>query len=401
MEVKIGKGLPKGIFTAPPSKSYAHRLLICSALCGKGVAVSGVAKSEDMHATLDCIRALGTACSFSGDKVILEENKRENATYIFNCRESGSTLRFFIPIALLRGGVCEFRGTQRLISRGISVYEEIFKSQGIALEYTEDTITLNGKLRAGVFEVRGDISSQFISGLFFALPLLDGDSVVRITTPLESRPYVDITIDCLNRFGVEIAEIGKNEFFIKGNQKYSCIDTTVEGDFSNSAFLDAFAVLGADVSVEGLNYDSYQGDKVYKEFFEQIKKGTLNADISSCPDLAPILFALCSASGGGVISGTRRLKIKESDRANAMAQELAKLGIRVDVLENEVKIHKGELKTPTQKLFSHNDHRIVMALSVLATLVGATIENAEAVAKSYPDFFEVLSSHGVDCEVVK
>lgn len=400
MKIKIEKGLPSGVFDAPPSKSYAHRLLICSALSGKECSVSGIAPSEDMLATLDSVKALGVSFAQSGDTVTFKENCAPLGNE-FNCRESGSTLRFFIPIALARGGVCVFKGTERLISRGISVYENICRQCGISYESEKDYIRFDGKLTSGSYEVRGDISSQFITGLFFALPMLDGDSVVKITTELESRPYVDITIDCLSRFGIEVVERANNEFYIKGNQKYKCQSTKVEGDFSNSAFLDAFALLGAPVCVNGLNYASKQGDKVYLELFKKIQNGFLEADISACPDLAPILFALCAAKDGGYITGTRRLKIKESDRAEAMAAELSKLGISVDVYENAVKINKGELRTPSVSLYSHNDHRIAMALSVLATLVGAEIDGAEAVSKSYPDFFEVLKSHGVQCEVAK
>ncbi len=401
MEITIKKGLPSGKFVAPPSKSYAHRLLIASALSGGSTQISKISKSEDMYATLDCIRALGTNATLNRGRVTFEKNDPCAYTGIFNCRESGSTLRFFIPIALARGGVCVFNGTSRLISRGISVYEDICKKQGIKVRVADTSITLDGKLKPDIFEVRGDISSQFISGLFFALPLLDGDSTVKITTELESRPYVEITIECLSYFGIEIIEKEKNEFYIKGNQRYKCKSARVEGDFSNSAFLDAFGVLGAPVSVIGLNAYSRQGDKIYKELFEKIKNGYLEADISACPDLGPILFALCSACEGGYITGTKRLKIKESDRAEAMAMELSKMGIRLDVYENAVKINKGTLKAPSERLCSHNDHRIVMALSVLATLTGATICGAEAVNKSFPTFFDVLRAHGVKCEVSK
>lgn len=398
MKVKIKKGLPSGTICAPPSKSYAHRLLICSALA-KGGVVRGVSRSEDMLATLDCIGALGI--SYTLENKIATLSSVGNTSTIFNCRESGSTLRFFIPIALARGGVCEFHGTQRLISRGISVYEDICSKQGISVKKDACSLTFSGKLRPDTFEVRGDISSQFISGLFFALPLLDGDSVVKITTELESKPYIDITIDTLSRFGVKIEQRDNNEYFIKGNQKYIPTDAEVEGDFSNAAFLDAFGVLGTDISVIGLRYCSLQGDKVYIELFEKIKSGYLEADITACPDLGPILMALCSAREGGYITGTKRLKIKESDRAQAMATELAKLGIRVDVFENAVKIHKGQLKQPSEALCSHNDHRIVMALSVLATLVGAEIDGCEAVSKSYPEFFEDIGSLGVSYEMAE
>ena len=400
MEITIKKGFPSGTFVAPPSKSYAHRLLIASCLSGKECSVSRVAKSEDMLATLDCIRALGTSYTVRGAKVIFEDNKPESATSQFNCRESGSTLRFFIPIAIARGGVCEFKGSKRLISRGISVYEDICREQNIRLEYVgEDTIRFSGQLKPDTFLVRGDISSQFISGLFFALPTLNGDSVVKITTALESRPYIDITLDCLSRFGIEIEERENNEFFIRGNQSYTPRDTFVEGDFSNSAFLDAYGVLGADVSVKGLNYYSRQGDMIYKTMFKEIAKGYFEADISECPDLAPILFALCGAKNGGYITGTKRLAIKESDRATAMASELSKFGIRLDVYENAVKIHKSDLKKPSEPLSSHNDHRIAMALSVLASLTGATLEGAEAVNKSFPTFFDTVKRHGVKYEV--
>ncbi len=401
MEITIKKGFPSGTFVSPPSKSYAHRLLIASFLSGKECSVSKVSKSEDMKATLDCINALGTFYKMNGSKVIFEDNKPESATNIFNCRESGSTLRFFIPIALAKGGVCEFKGTPRLISRGISVYEDICKKQNISFEYQNNSIKFTGKLHPDTFLVRGDISSQFISGLFFALPTLDGDSVVKITTALESRPYIDITLECLSKFGIVIEEKENNEFFIKGNQKYTPQNTSVEGDFSNSAFLDAYGVLGADVFVKGLNFFSQQGDKIYKKLFEQISEGYLEADISACPDLAPILFALCGAKNGGYITGTKRLAIKESDRAVAMASELSKFGIRLDVFENAVKIHKSTLKTPSEKLNGHNDHRIVMALSVLASLTGATIEGAEAVHKSFPTFFDTIKRHGVKYEVKK
>ena len=212
MRVRIKKGLPSGCFNAPPSKSYAHRLLICSALSGGECSVSNVSRSEDVYATIDCIRALGTEFSFSDGKICFEKNDLKKSNNIFSCRESGSTLRFMIPIALSRGGAFEFRGAKRLIDRGISVYEDVFRNQGISVRKCEDAINFEGKLKPGIFEVRGDISSQFITGLLFALPMLDSDSTVRVTTELESRPYIDITVDCLSRFGIEIREDKKNEF---------------------------------------------------------------------------------------------------------------------------------------------------------------------------------------------
>ena len=398
MRVTIGKSVACGSVYAPPSKSYAHRLLICAALTGESVTVEGISDSEDMGATLDCIRALGACAVKEGNCVkfshvhgFLADGKS------FFCRESGSTARFFIPIALAFGGKMTFYGTERLISRGFSVYEDICKEQNIRLEYDDRYLTLEGRLHSGEFKVKGNISSQFISGLMFALPLLKGDSVIRVTTELESRPYIDITIDALKRYGIEITEKENNTFYIKGEQKYKPSDTTVEGDYSNSAFLDAFNILGGDVSVLGLDPHSHQGDKAYLSMLDAIKNGDPTLDISACPDLGPIIFALAGVSNGATVKGTARLKIKESDRCEAMKEELSKLGIDVHVYDNYVRINAPkELKKPREVLYGHNDHRIVMALSVISSLVGATIDGAEAVSKSFPDFFNVIGSLGIE-----
>ncbi len=398
MKITIGKSVAKGSIIAPPSKSYAHRLLICAALCGESAIVDGISDSEDMGATLDCIRALGGNAVKEGKCVNFSKVTELSADgKSFLCRESGSTARFFIPIALAFGGKMTFYGTERLISRGFSVYEDICREQNIRLEYDDRYLTLEGKLHSGEFKVKGNISSQFISGLMFALPLLKGDSIIRVTTELESRPYIDITIDALKRYGIEIEEKENNTFYIKGEQKYQPNNMTVEGDYSNSAFLDAFNILGGDVSVFGLDPNSYQGDKAYLSMLDAIKNGTPNLDISACPDLGPIIFALAGVSNGATVNGTARLKIKESDRCEAMREELSKFGIDMHVYDNYVHIiAPKELKKPGEVLYGHNDHRIVMALSVISTLVGATIDGAEAVSKSFPDFFHVIGSLGVE-----
>ncbi len=398
MRVRIGKGAAIGTAYAPPSKSYAHRLLICSALSGENSLIKGISESEDMEATLDCIGALGGCYTRQADTVMFEKGySLEAHGKELNCRESGSTIRFFIPIALALGGRVKFCGTERLMSRGFSVYEDICREQNIKFSYEKDSIVLDGALKSGEYRIRGDISSQFISGLMFALPLLPGDSVIRITTELESRPYIDITVDVLSKYGIVIEEREKNCFFIKGGQKYSPNNMTVEGDYSNSAFLDAFNLVGGRVFVLGLNEESCQGDKIYKELFYKLKEISPKIDISSCPDLGPILFALAGVINGAYITGTRRLRIKESDRCHAMATELLKFGIITEIEENSVKIIAPEkLKVPSEALWGHNDHRIVMALTVIATLTGAVIEGAEAVSKSYPNFFEVIRALGTE-----
>lgn len=398
MIAKIKKSVAKGTVSPPPSKSYAHRLLICGALAKGRSEISGIIESQDMLATLDCIEALGINYEKNGTVVTFNGHAKRAKKYKFYCRESGSTLRFFIPIALLFGGECEFYGTNRLLSRGLEVYEDICKEQGIQIARYEDRIVFDGTLKAGCFNVRGDISSQFISGLLFALPLLENDSVINITTELESASYVDITIDALRAFGIEIQR-ENNKLYIRGGQACKPASIAVEADASNAAFLEAFNFLGGEVSVLGMNKDTIQPDGIYKRLFELLNSDSPTIDISSCPDLGPILFALAAMKNGATFTGTRRLKIKESDRAQAMASELKKLGIQLDVYENSVIVNKGIAKAPSEILCGHNDHRIVMALAVVSTLFGAEINDAQAVAKSYPDFFNDLKTLGIRCEV--
>lgn len=402
MKAIIEKSIANGTILAPPSKSYAHRLLICAGLANGTSEIDGIIKSEDMLATLDCLSTLGVLHTLKNDKATIHGSYKiyENQVLRYQCRQSGSTLRFFIPIALLSGGVCEFYGSERLLSRGLDVYFDICKRQNIKYEIYKDKIVFEGKLKPDTFNVRGDISSQFITGLLFALPLLKEDSIINITTKLESAKYIDITIDALKAFGIEITR-NEGSFYIKGNQQYKCTNASVEADASNSAFLDAFNYIGGSVCVKGLNKNTYQPDGIYGELFEKIANGTPTIDISNCPDLGPILFALAGVKNGAKFTGTSRLKIKESDRAGAMAAELKKLNIALDVYENEVIVHKSEPKRPTEILSSHDDHRIVMANSVILSLFGGTIDGCEAVTKSYPNFFDDIRALGIRCEVIE
>ncbi|MDD5923928.1 MAG: 3-phosphoshikimate 1-carboxyvinyltransferase [Clostridia bacterium] len=397
MDVIIEPSVAKGNITAPPSKSYAHRMMICAALAKGESTVAGISQSQDMLATLNCIKSLGVSYSLVGD--VLSINGYTCLTQdfkAFDCNESGSTLRFFIPLSLLFCNKASFTGTQRLLQRGIGIYEKLFKSKGINVDISQNEIILTGSLSAGEYELSGNISSQFVSGLMFALPLLDGESTIKVIPPVESRPYIDITIDVLSQFGIKITEQEKNVFKIAGGQSYQCEDSIVEGDWSNSCFFYALNSLGADIHINGLNHNSLQGDRVCIENLKKLDLPNQIIDISDCPDLAPVLFATAAAKNGATFIGTKRLKIKESDRASVMAQELKKFGIKTDVLENKVIIHKGILQKPCVTLDSHNDHRIVMAEALLACITGAKITGAEAVKKSYPDFFDKLQELGVE-----
>lgn len=398
MKIEIAKGVARGTVTAPPSKSYAHRMMICAALAHGCSQIGGISTSEDMLATLDCLSAMGVRTSIEGDSLTVEGGAPQlTKDTLFPCRESGSTLRFFIPLTVAIGDGAVFTGTPRLLERGIGIYEELFSKKGISVTHTSQGIALSGRLEAGEFTIAGNVSSQFISGLLFALPLLKGNSILRILPPVESRRYIDMTVEVLSSFGITVTGVSENIFSIQGGQIYQPRCLSVEGDWSNGAFLHAFNRLSGSVNVQGLRADSLQGDAICLELFRQLDEDDCPViDISNCPDLGPILFAMAAAKHGAVFTGTARLRIKESDRGQAMAQELAKLGVTVDVEENRIVVHKGAICAPKQSLNGHNDHRIVMALSVLATLTGATVTGAEAVRKSYPQFFHDLGHLGLE-----
>lgn len=403
MKIRINEGKAKGIVKAPPSKSMAHRLLICAGLSKGTCIVHGIVRSKDVEATMDCLRAVGVKLEEAEGSIRVTgaDIKNASAGKILDCGESGSTLRFFVPLCLISGANAVLRGSKRLMERPLGIYKTMCEDRGLLFSQDETSLMVKGPLKSGNFKLAGNISSQFISGLLFALPLLDGDSVVTITPPIESRSYINMTISALALFGVEASWQDEKTIYIKGNQEYKCSEAWVEGDYSNAAFFEALNVLGGDVKIDNLPENSIQGDRVYGKMFDQLKKGTPALDISDCPDLAPILFAVAAAKNGGVFSGTRRLKIKESSRAEVMTEELAKFGVSSSVYDDEVIIYPIEFRKPSGELDGHNDHRIVMAEAILLTLTGGVIDGAEAVTKSFPDFFEKLKSLGIEVKEIE
>ncbi len=395
MTVTIEKSVARGKISAPPSKSAAHRALIAAAL-SSGCEVKNIEYSSDISATLDCLECLGAKVERCENSVVLGSlNPFAAPDCEMDCRESGSTLRFLLPLCMLSGSEITLRGTKRLFSRNLEIYAEIAAQNGVEFLKRDNFVTVKGKLKAGEYKVAGNISSQFITGLLFALPLLKGDSTLEITGNFESAPYVELTLKALKDAGINIQKKSDTLFFISGEQEYNCGSVTVEGDYSNAAFLDGLNMLGGSVEVAGLSGDSLQGDRVYLQMYNDLKNGIKEFDLSNCPDLAPVMFALSAVHGGAHFTGTRRLKIKESDRAEAMKTELQKFGIKVEVNENDVTVFGGELLAPQKTLCGHNDHRIVMALSLLCSVTGGSISGAESVAKSYPDFFEKISKLGI------
>lgn len=398
MKVKILPSKTSGEVSAPPSKSFAHRYLIGSVLsCGKCV-IKNIADSDDISATLSCIEQLGGSVTKDGNIVtVIPTNEKQIENAVFDCKESGSTLRFFIPVVLATGAKnCTFLGSERLLARGIKEYEKLFENSDVKIKSDEKSIEVNGTLSAGNYEISGEVSSQYTTGMLFALSVLDGKSTLKITGNAESRAYVDMTIKVLKDFGADITETEKNFFEINGKGRLSPGEFTVEGDWSNAAFLIALSRLVGTISVSGLNENSVQGDRFLSVAFDALDGENAEIDLKDCPDLAPILFSYAAYKNGGKFINTRRLRVKESDRANVMAEELKKFGANVKVYENSVEIEKTQLKPPIVPLCGHNDHRIVMALSVLAVVFGAEIDGAEAVNKSYPDFFRVIKKAGVN-----
>lgn len=398
MKVKILPSKTSGEVSAPPSKSFAHRYLIGSVLsCGKCV-IKNIADSDDISATLSCIEQLGGSVTKDGNIVtVIPTNEKQIENAVFDCKESGSTLRFFIPVVLATGAKnCTFLGSERLLARGIKEYEKLFENSDVKIKSDEKSIEVNGTLSAGNYEISGEVSSQYTTGMLFALSVLDGKSTLKITGNAESRAYVDMTIKVLKDFGADITETEKNFFEINGKGRLSPGEFTVEGDWSNAAFLIALSRLVGTISVSGLNENSVQGDRFCTAAFDALDGENAEIDLKDCPDLAPILFSYAAYKNGGKFINTRRLRVKESDRVNVMAEELKKFGANVKVYENSVEIEKTQLKPPIVPLCGHNDHRIVMALSVLAAVFGAEIDGAEAVNKSYPDFFRVIKKAGVN-----
>lgn len=407
--VKISPSTLRGEVTVPPSKSYAHRGIIGAFLSGEKTVVENISMSQDILATISCIKELGSQVNFFDSSVEIGPNSRPAKNKLsLCCNESGSTLRFFVPISLLFAETVEFSGKGRLMERPLSPYFEIFDRQGINYSSKDGVLTISGKLHSGDFVIDGSISSQFITGLLFALPLLDGDSRILIENGLSSKGYIDITLDVLKDFGIDVINEDYKSFYIKGNQKYKARTYHVEGDFSQAAFFLTAGALGGDILCKGLSPESLQGDRKILEIIEaaggkiekvgsssfRVSGGELqgiSVDADEIPDLVPILsvlFAYCN--GESRIENAGRLRIKESDRLSAITKELSKMG--ADIVEGEdFLVIRGKSHLYGANTQSHNDHRISMAISIAALRAEGEVtieEGRNSVKKSYPDFFE-------------
>ena len=402
MNMTITPAVLKGTVTPPPSKSQAHRLIIAAALSDGFCKLSNVDLSEDIQATLRCMRTLDADASADGTIIRgadLVDGHEEPAPEVMDCGESGSTLRFLIPVALALKGGGKFTGHGRLMERPQEPYFALFREKGIFYEQKDGVLTVEGKLTAGVYTLPGNVSSQFITGLLYALPLLEGDSRIELTTDLESRGYVDMTLDALKRFGVTAEYDGKRTFHVPGNQYYQHQNLAIEADWSNAAFWYGAKFLGCPVEIGGLDQASVQGDRAIAGFYEQMGgAGRLELDVSQCPDLVPPLAAMAALRAGETtaIVNAGRLRIKESDRLATVTEVLNALGAQVEEHEDHLVIHGREKLAGGVTVFGHNDHRIAMmaAIAAIRCEKPVTIIGAECVKKSYPRFWEDYEALG-------
>ncbi|MCR4788809.1 MAG: 3-phosphoshikimate 1-carboxyvinyltransferase [Lachnospiraceae bacterium] len=401
MKVTIGRSTAKGKITAPPSKSIQHRYIICALLSDGISRIRNFELSKDIEATIKCAEALGTKVTFDNDTIVVEGARLDDikGPVRFYCNESGSTMRFFMGIAMGIGCDSYFYGSQTLLNRPMGIYEDICASQGILFERKEDHIRIYGRLTPGEYKIPGNISSQFITGLMFSLPLLKSESSIGIIPPVESASYIDLTVDALTLFGIDVKKEEGYRYIIPGDQSYKSVSLTTEGDESNAAFLEAFNLFGGEVEVEGLNENTLQGDRVYKDLFRKLDSEGAEMDISDCPDLGPVLMGVAALKYGAVFTGTKRLKIKESDRGSVMAEELRKLGVKTKIEEDRITVDRSDVKAPECPIESHNDHRIAMTFSVLLSVTGGVINGAESVRKSYPSFYEDIKKLGIDVTI--
>lgn len=424
--VHVEPGTVGGDIRIPSSKSIGHRAIICAGLADGVSTIHNVTMSKDMEATIGAMKALGASieCVEEGTLRIIglrSGTVARDRIVSIDCHESGSTLRFMIPIAAALGIPAQFSGQGRLAERPMDVYYDLFRKQKLRYETQSGGLPLVvlDPLQPGTISVAGNISSQFITGLLLALPLLQQDSVIEVTTPLESIPYVDLTLQVLKNFGITVEHQGYERFQIPGGQRYQARECTVEGDYSQAAFfMAAAAVAGREegLRLEGLSPFSAQGDRVICEILqsmgtrivwetsdavrvypcEKLRGGRL--DVSQCPDLVPILAVLGAyADGTSAIVNAQRLRYKESDRLAAVWEELSAVGVNIEQMEDGLRIagrpDGGYLGGDAK---SWNDHRIAMALAVFAlkTRRGVSLEGAGSVAKSWPSFWDDLTMIG-------
>ncbi len=412
MNILVKKSDIQGNIRVIPSKSYAHRILILSALSKSTVTVNNLIYSKDILATINALISLGAKIDVVGDSVKVEPIVVDSEQKSVFCDESGSTLRFLLPIISALGLTATVDGKQGLRNRPIKLLLDLLVEHGVSVSADSLPVTLSGKLKAGTYVLDGSQSSQNLTGLMIALTLLDEPSEIIIKNGLVSVGYVDITLEVMKLFGANVEQTDKG-YIINPTTFNVCDDISVEGDYSSASFLMALGALCGDIAISGLKLDSMQGDRAIVDILAKmgadisigdtitVKKSDLKAiDIvaTDIPDLIPIIAVCCArAKGVSSIKGVNRLKIKESDRLKAVCDMLTDFGVIHYYARDTLYIYGGTQKAPTRPIKGYNDHRIVMSASVMAVATSmAEITDSEAVEKSYPNFFEDLRALGGD-----
>ena len=399
-----------GELSPPPSKSVLHRYIIASSLA-KGISkIENISFSEDIIATIEAMKKLGAKIEQKDNYLLIDGSdtfKNLNENIEIDCNESGSTLRFLFPLSIVEENKVLFKGRGKLFKRPMTPYFENFEKYKIKHSYIdENKILLEGKLKAGIYEIDGNISSQFITGLLFSLPLLEGESKIIINGKLESSNYIDISLDCLSKFGIKIINNSYQEFIIEGNQSYRAGNYRTEADYSQAAFFLVANAIGSNIKINDLSENSLQGDKKIIDYISEIdnwnSKDTLVLDGSETPDIIPILSLKATVSGKKIeIVNIERLRIKESDRLKATVEELSKLNFDLiekkdSILINSRENFEANKNEKIVSLSAHSDHRIAMMIAIAATCYDGEIllDNLDCVKKSYPNFWEVFLSLG-------
>ncbi len=432
MNILITPSPVQGQVKIPASKSLSHRALICAGLAQGTSTIYNLGTSQDITATMNCLKELGAFFSKEDQALGLLDawkvqgcnpaNRTKPVT--LNANESGSTLRFLIPIAASSQASTTFLGKSSLLVRPLGIYENIFVEQGLPFEQGPEGLHFHGPLKSGLYTLNGDISSQFISGLLLAAPLLKGVDIA-VLPPYQSQSYVDLTVEMMKTFGISIQQPTPYAYCLSGDEAYQPTQVMVESDWSQAAFFLALGLLNAPLSLEGLVMDSKQGDGIIASIIQQAggkleviqnglattltispnKRLAFKADLANCPDLGPILCALAAMiPGDSKLTNAARLRFKECDRIAAMEEELRKWGATISSDENTIFISGKEVYQKDQPviLSGHNDHRVVMAMSIfgLCAQSPSIIQGAEAIAKSYPTFFEDLKSLGANIQEI-
>ena len=399
-----------GELSPPPSKSVLHRYIIASSLA-KGVSkIENISFSEDIIATIEAMKKLGAKIEQKENYLLIDGSdtfKNLNENIEIDCNESGSTLRFLFPLSIIEENKVLFKGRGKLFKRPMTPYFENFEKYKIKHSYIdENEILLEGQLKSGIYEIDGNISSQFITGLLFSLPLLEGESKIIINGKLESSNYIDISLDCLSKFGIKIINNSYQEFIIEGNQSYRAGNYRTEADYSQAAFFLVANAIGSKIKINDLSENSLQGDKKIIDYISEIdnwnSKDTLVLDGSETPDIIPILSLKAAVSGKKIeIVNIERLRIKESDRLKATVEELSKLNFDLiekkdSILINSRENFEANKNEKIVSLSTHSDHRIAMMIAIAATCYDGEIllDNLDCVKKSYPNFWEVFLSLG-------